>query len=73
MEYSNYCDDEGSDDNLNNFIDFTASIGSANFFYGSVSKNIDIDDETYKLNDNENLQEAFNKILKCCLPLRKRM
>lgn len=53
----------GFNDDSNNFITFTTSIGYVNSFYESVSENIDIDDEGHDSNNNKDLQEAYNKTL----------
>lgn len=42
MDDSNDSDDGGYDDDSNNFITFIGSIGSSNFFWESISKNIGI-------------------------------
>lgn len=48
-------DNKGSNDNSNNFVTFTATIGYANSFLESILENTNIDDEDNEANDNEDL------------------
>lgn len=62
---------KGSDDNSNNFVAFTTAIGNANFSCESIYKNSNINDETYGLNDNDDVQEANDKLVEVLLILKK--
>lgn len=64
-------DNERSNDDSNNFVAFTTSIGFANCFCTSVLKITNIDDESYESNDNENLQKAYNKLFEVSFTLNK--
>lgn len=64
-------DNEGSDNDSNNFIIFTISIGSSRSFFMSLYQNTHINDKTCELNDNENIKKAYNKLFEMLLTLKE--